>query len=179
MTNLHILVPAITRGTLARPHELKRNPVEFQSVSRHDRSSQDDRKGDKNSSKLFKTHRKNPPRVCVYCDSTEHKCLTCPTVTSAAERRSVLLQKRLCYNCTGLHKVIECYSKISCQNCNKKHHTSICEVEQTPEGMLTAHQIGESEVVYPVVLIEGDGIKTRALLGNPETSSWTSSSSSS
>ena len=23
MTNLHILVPAITRGTLARPHELK------------------------------------------------------------------------------------------------------------------------------------------------------------
>ena len=25
MTNLHILVPAINRGTLARPHELKRD----------------------------------------------------------------------------------------------------------------------------------------------------------
>lgn len=53
---------------------------------------------------------------------------------------------------------------MSCQNCNKKHHTSICEVEQKPEGMLVAHQSGESEVVYPVVMMEVDGIKTRGLL---------------
>ena len=142
----------------------RRNPKERQLSSKADRNHQDDRKTDKHSSKLFKTQQKNVSRTqtCVYCDAIEHKSSTCPNVTSVPERKSI---KRLCFNCTGPHKVIECLGKTSCQICRKKHHTSICNTEQKPEGMLTAVQSEDSaKVVYPVVLLEVDGIKTRALL---------------
>ena len=49
------------------------------------------------------------------CDTMEHKSFTCPNVTSVPERKSILVQKRLCFNCTGPHKVVECCSKTSCQ----------------------------------------------------------------
>lgn len=36
---------------------------------------------------------------CVYCDSEKHKSVECNKVIDAAERRRLLQQKRLCFNC--------------------------------------------------------------------------------
>ena len=101
----------------------------------------------------------------------EHKSSTCPNVTSVPERKSILAQKLLCFNCTGPHKVVECRSKTSCQICSKKH--LICDTERKPEGVLTAVQSEDSAKVA-VVLLEVDGIKTRALLNTGAGSSYAS-----
>ncbi|XP_078368252.1 uncharacterized protein LOC144652094 [Oculina patagonica] len=64
-----------------------------------------------------------------------------------------------------------------CQKCRKKHHTSICDSDQQDprsEGLLTAHQRDKTEVVYPVVLVKINGIKTRALLDTGAGSSYAS-----
>ena len=84
--------------------------------------------------------------------------------------------KRLCFNCTGPHKSSECKSTATCQHCGKRHHTSICSSpkEVKTEGVLTAHQTGNKEVVYPIILVEIDGIKTHALLDTGAGSSYAS-----
>ena len=89
-------------------------------------------------------------------------------------RRSILLQKRLCFNCTGPRKADNCRSKMTCQRCQQKYHTSICDSTPRSEGLLTAHLSDKTEVVYPVVLVNVDGIKTRALLDTGAGSSYAS-----
>lgn len=111
---------------------------------------------------------------CVYCDATEHRSFNCPNVVNVAERWSILLPKRLCFNCTGPHKAKSCCSKMACRKCSKKYHTSICSSEQRFEGLLTAHQRDKTEVVYPVVLVKINRIKTKALLDTGARSSYAS-----
>ena len=114
-------------------------------------TSQDDRKRDKHPrDQLYNTRQKNGSRTpsCVYCDTTEHRSFAHPDVVSVAERWSILLQKRLCFNCTGPHKVDYCRSKITCGKCKKKNHTSICDSNQRSEGTLTALQSDQTGVVY-------------------------------
>ena len=64
----------------------------------------------------------------------------------------------------------------TCQHCSKRHHTSICGSprEVKPEGVITAHQPENKEVVYPIILVEIDGIKTHALLDTGAGSSYAS-----
>ena len=49
---------------------------------------------------------------------------------------------------------------------------SICEGK--PEMLKSVHQANKSKVIYPVVLLEVDGIKTRALLDTRAGSSYAS-----
>ena len=101
------------------------------------------------------------PRPCVYCDSNEHKSSQCQKVKSVTERKRLLSVKKLCFNCTGeKHRATECRSKVTCQKCSGKHHTSIC--DKDPQQILVA--TGEGSVIYPVVIVEVNGIKCRALL---------------
>ena len=78
------------------------------------------------------------------------------------------------FNCKSPHTAENCRSKMACQKCRKKHHTSICDSDQRSEGLLTAHLCGKTEVVYPVVLVNVNGIKTRALLDTGTGSSYAS-----
>ena len=111
------------------------------------------------------------PRPCVYCESTQHKSVDCKTVTSVTERRKVLSSKKLCFNCAGTrHRASECRSKTTCQKCNERHHTSIC--NKGTEQMMVASVKGE--VIYPVVVVLVDGIKVRALLDTGSGSSYAS-----
>ena len=55
----------------------------------------------------------------------------------------------------------------------KETHTSICDSDQRSEGLLTPH-LCKTEVVYPVVLVNVNGIKTRALLDTGAGSSYAS-----
>ena len=117
---------------------------------------------------------------CVYCGE-DHKAVECTKVTDVSDRRQILLNKRLCFNCTaGNHRAVYCPSKSACQQCRKRHHTSICEVprqetnQPTPtRGVaLTTNQVGEG--LFPVIVIEVNGIKCRALIDSGAGSSYVS-----
>ena len=102
----------------------------------------------------------------------DHKAAECTKITSVADCRQILLKKRLRFNCTtGNHRTIYCKSRSACQHCHRHHHTSICDMpaqesinKPTPERAvaLTTNQIGEG--LFPVIVIEVNGIKCRALI---------------
>ena len=86
----------------------------------------------------------------------------------------MFLRKRLCFNCAGDdHRASECRSKKTCLFCKRRHHTSICDRGNTDSSM-TATQIGDGPVVYPVVVVEVTGIKCHALLDSGAGSSYAS-----
>ena len=40
-------------------------------------------------------------RRCVYCDDASHISRDCPRVSTIDERKRMIAQKRMCFNCTG------------------------------------------------------------------------------
>ena len=89
-------------------------------------------------------------RPCVFCESREHKSADCGKVVGVALRKKYLSEKRLCFNCTGTrHQAAECRIVRSCQKCNGRHHTSIC--DRDSQQMLLA--TGEGAVIYPSWLL--------------------------
>ena len=88
-------------------------------------------------------------------------------MTTLDERKKLLVQKRLCCNCTGSkHRTSECKSNINCQKCNLKHHTSICNKETSFLG--TAAGTSEGPVVYPVVVVDKPKLSVHLILGASE-----------
>ena len=69
---------------------------------------------------------------CVFCGGN-HKHKDCVSVPDMKSRYEQVKQKRLCFNCLGLHQVSKCPSRKRCQVCTKKHHTSICSNMNTQE----------------------------------------------
>ena len=124
--------------------------------------------------KTFQAQQKDErPRVCVYFEKPEHKSVDCKTVTSVDERKRVLCNKHLCFNCTGTrHKAADCKCRVLCQVSQKKHHTSIC--DRLGEQLMTATSVGKTAVIYPVVVVKVQGVKCRALLDTGAGSSYAS-----
>ena len=109
------------------------------------------------------------PRPCVYCESSGHKSVDCDKIVGVAQRRRY--EKRLCFNCTGTkHRAADCRLKTSCQKCGGRHHTSIC--DKGAQQMLLA--TGDGAVIYPVVVVNVNGITCRALLDTGAGSSYAS-----
>ena len=157
----------------------RRNPVEAQKP--------DDRKKKKewkHSGYHFSTQQKpyqisKSSRKCVYCSSEGHRSAECDTILTFEDRKKFLAAKHLCFNCTGpSHRASECKSTSKCRLCNKRHHTSICDAPKVDEHdtVKTAHTEGDNEVIYPIVMVQIDGIKTHALLDTGAGSSYASSS---
>ena len=112
-------------------------------------------------------------RGCVYCEKADHKSVDCKTVASVDERKRVLSNKRLCFNCTGTrHKAADCKCRVLCQVCQKRHHTSIC--DRLGEQLMTATSAGKTAVIHPVVVVKVLGVKCRALLDTGAGSSYAS-----
>ena len=104
-------------------------------------------------------------RGCVYCEKPDHK--------SVDERKRVLSNKHLCFNCTGTrHKAADCKCRVLCQVCQKRHHTSIC--DRLGEQLMTATSAGKTAVIHPVVVVKVLGVKCRALLDTGAGSSYAS-----
>ena len=100
--------------------------------------------------------------VCVYCESAEHKSKDCTKVVSVTDRRKFLQEKHLCFNCTGAkHFAADCKSKSTCALCDRRHHTSLC--NKSPNRLLTT-PFTTGTVIYPVVIVEVQGVKCRALV---------------
>ena len=112
-------------------------------------------------------------RGCIYCNSEDHKATECKKVPNLNQRKKILSDKRLCFNCTGAkHQAQDCRSKTNCQLCGHRHHTSICDKQHSNNQMMLA--TGEGSVIYPVVVVVVDGIKCRALLDTGSGSSYAS-----
>ena len=132
-----------------------------------------------NRSRNFQTRQQeSKPRVCVYCDEGNHRPAECKKVVTVADRRKILADKQLCFNCTGQrHRAADCRSQQACHYCKRRHHSSICDKKPTEQvagsgQMLVAS--GETKVIYPVVLVKVDGITCRALLDTGAGSSYAS-----
>ena len=132
----------------------------------------------------FCAQEREPARArhaCVYCDCVTHRSWECDKITSPAERRQILQNKRLCFNCTGpKHSANNCSSRASCVHCKQKHHSSICDRQvrasqpRNNAGVaLTATQDGE-KVCHPIVLVKVNGVTCRALLDTGATLSYAS-----
>ena len=73
-------------------------------------------------------HDAKTSRGCLFCESPDHNAINCDKVLNLVERKKIFLEKRLCFNCTGSkHRAEDCKSKSTCQNCNARHHTSLCD----------------------------------------------------
>ena len=108
-------------------------------------------------------------RVCVYCKSEEHKSVDCDKIKVVADRRRYLSDHKLCFNCTGArHRAAECRCTTTCQRCNGKNHSSICD-KLSNQLMLATNGV---QVVYPVAVVDVDGIRCRALLDTGAGSSY-------
>ena len=95
---------------------------------------------------------------------------------ASSQRRRILSEKRLCYNCTGgNHRADECKSRLLCQKCTRKHHTSICSTRENDfKPLLVAAGMPNARVIYPVVVVEVEGVKCRAFLDTGAGSSYAS-----
>ena len=121
-------------------------------------------------SPLYHAENRNQ-RLCVYCDDANHISRDCTRVSTMDERKRMLARKRMCFNCTGpKHHAAECKSKMRCQKCGQKHHTSIC---NQGDQLMTATG-NKRRVVYPVVKVSVEGVLCRALLDTGAGSSYAS-----
>ena len=60
--------------------------------------------------KSYQTQQKDERgRECVYCEKSDHRSVDYKTVTTLGERKRLLSNKRLCFNCTGSkHMAVDC-----------------------------------------------------------------------
>lgn len=153
----------------------KRNPVDAKGVPERETSEQFGRRRER-SKKLFQARgqESKPISKCVYCGDGGHKASDCQKVSTLDERKQLLVRRKLCFNCTAPnHRVSECFSKNSCQHCHKRHHTSICDRNQTGrQTLMTASEINEG--ILPVVTVRVNGITCRALIDTGAGSSYAS-----
>ena len=114
--------------------------------------------------KSYQTQQKDERgRECVYCEKPDHRSDDCKTVNTLDERKRLLSNKHVCFNCTGSkHRAVDCRSRSLCQICQKRHHTSIC--DRLGDQLMTATSLGKSTVIYAVVVVEVQEVKCLALL---------------
>ena len=120
---------------------------------------------------------KTTGKGCLYCSDESHKAISCDNIVNSGERKKILAEKQLCFNCAwAKHRAADCKSKNRCQTCHGKHHTSICDKSSPPrEPGMTANFVGTSTVVHPVVVVRINGYKFRALLDSGASHSYASS----
>lgn len=145
----------------------RRNPI----IEASDKDENKSGRSDKSRKLLYS---KGSERVCVYCDGGDHKTIQCKRVTDVNSRREILAKKKLCFNCAaGQHRASNCPSKRTCQNCEKRHHTSICDSIPKVDLMEMTSKNG-NEAVFPVVVVKVSGVKCRALIDSVAGSSYAS-----
>ena len=123
----------------------------------------------RNSEKVIaiaKVARLNKLPTCerVYYKKPDHISSDCKTAKTVTERRKILRDKKLCFNCTeAKHRAAECRSSKTCLKCKNKHHTSISDklADSKSEPMLVTT---ETNVTYPVAIRKVNNVKCRALL---------------
>ena len=112
--------------------------------------------------------------ACAYCEDGDHRSNDCPSAATIDERKKILSQKQLCFNCTGAkHRAAPgCKSKTSCQKCDQRHHSSICSRQE--QQLMTATGASQGPMVYPGVVVNVEGVMCCTLLDTGAGSSYAS-----
>ena len=98
------LIEALRKWTVRNPVKPEDNHPDKQSKSKNFQTRQQESK----------------PRACVYCDEGNHRSAECKKVDTVADRRKILADKQLCFNCTGQrHRAADCRSQQACQHCKQ------------------------------------------------------------
>ena len=132
----------------------------------------------------FYTHAKNrnraPPKmkspqkranavICAYCKDS-HYSADCTKYTDSASRMKIVKKDRLCFNCLGKHSVAECKSRSNCRNCNRRHHTSLCnkdedrEKEKTTTSTCTLQAGNTDETDTTILHSSGSAYRNRPMV---------------
>ena len=149
----------------------ERNPTPKQ--ERHEKSRNKEKPPYPRERSYQTQQRKEKLCGCVYCDTSDNRSADCKTVSTLDDRKPLLSNNCLCFNCTGSrHKATDCRSRSVCQYCQRKHYTSIC--DRLGEQLMTATSMGNSVVIHPVVVVEVQGVKCRELLDTGPGSSYAS-----
>ncbi|XP_025996900.1 uncharacterized protein LOC113005488 [Solenopsis invicta] len=83
---------------------------------------------------------------CSFCDGS-HFITSCNEFAAkpTEDRREFVVSKRLCANCLGNHRLIECKSAKRCRLCGGHHHTLIHRASATSSAALQPGQSAASE----------------------------------
>ena len=97
-----------------------------QPSSSNDKNQQQQYRGGKQTANFFSGTTKQIKRFpCVFCGG-DHAVTQCPEVTSIEERKKIVANKKLCFNCfSPKHHNKECQSPSTCRVCGSRHHTSL------------------------------------------------------
>lgn len=76
-----------------------------------------------------------PTQTCVFCQANHasHKC-TILGEKPVAERRQLVKDSNLCFNCLQPHFIAACTQKTTCRVCKRKHHTLLHEYTAVNES---------------------------------------------
>ncbi|XP_057374753.1 uncharacterized protein LOC130695607 [Daphnia carinata] len=95
---------------------------------------------------------------CVFCGA-DHPVSQCTTVSSVEERKRIVLQKRLCFNClSAKHQRKDCQSRAVCRICRKQHHSSLHDSSKpigvTATTVTNAHlQVTNSKAPHQLTIV--------------------------
>ena len=71
---------------------------------------------------------------CVYCKQN-HFSASCSSVKNVVDRKSILLKEGRCFVCLKTnHRAQNCDSNKKCRRCGRRHHQSLCEVNNRSPG---------------------------------------------
>ncbi|XP_012235058.1 uncharacterized protein [Linepithema humile] len=63
---------------------------------------------------------------CLICSGNHHTSICSQySSKSRAQKLALIAKHKLCYNCLGPHRIINCSTTRRCQKCGKRHHTTI------------------------------------------------------
>ena len=88
-------------------------------------------------------------KSCIFCKGP-HFPNDCTIVTDPEKRNNFVKQNRLCFNCLGKHKVVDCKSKGTCRKCSKRHHTSLCGGNSKSSTAVTESTRGSTATPRPI-----------------------------
>lgn len=74
--------------------------------------------------------------LCIYCNTSGHMTGFCPEYISLSHdsKTNFVKSKKLCFNCLKPnHSLASCTNKSSCQQCGKRHHTSLHTAKRSHE----------------------------------------------
>ena len=78
------------------------------------------------NSASFHALSKSTKVFCRFCNGP-HYALNCERYWNCETRKKRVMELKICYNCLYKnHSVSQCLNNNRCQNCDKKHHTSLC-----------------------------------------------------
>nr|XP_029734573.1 uncharacterized protein LOC109415800 [Aedes albopictus] len=89
-----------------------------------------------------------PSYSCPLSCSDSHSLRTCPVFLgkSVSQRRELVSQKRLCWNCLSFgHQSKKCGSKFSCRTCREKHHSLLHDSAPVQASATPAIQTSSAE----------------------------------